>query len=79
MDKRLSHVFQDSIQEIFAEMTGIELVQQGEIYDDDNEISSLGVASILNFSGAFKGRFLIDMEEGVALQAAEYLFDSSFR
>ena len=78
MDQRLSHVFQESIQEIFSEMIGMELVQQGEIYDDNNEISSLGVASILNFSGSFKGRFLIDVEDSVALQATEYLFGSSF-
>lgn len=78
MDRRLSDVFQNSMQEIFTEMTGIELVKQGDIYTDDNEVSSLGVATILNFSGAFKGRFLIDVEGPVALQATEYLFGDSF-
>lgn len=78
MDRRLSVIFQNSMEEIFEEMTGIKLVQQGEIYNDDNEVSSLGVASILNFSGAFKGRFLIDMEGQVALQGTEYLFGSPF-
>ncbi|WP_010243836.1 chemotaxis protein CheX [Acetivibrio cellulolyticus] len=70
MDKRLSDPFFSSTREIIKQMADID-ININEVQEIDNsEIVSYGVASIINFSGKIKGRFMIDLEADLALKIA---------
>lgn len=63
--------FLDSIKKIFRKNTDIEIDAKGSFYTENEDIKSLGIASIINFFGKMEGRFLIDMEKGLALAVAK--------
>lgn len=78
MDNSLYTPFLDSIKNIFGQMTGIEINPKGGFYTENDDISSLGVASIITFSGKMKGRLLLDMEKSLALQVAKNITGTDY-
>lgn len=70
MDKRLLEPYFDSSKNIIKQMTDIN-VEVNEYQELENgEMISYGIASIINFSGKLKGRFMIDLEADLALKIA---------
>lgn len=59
MDKRLVEPYINSTKTMIKEMAGIDL-EIGEPFEEDGDIESLGVTSIINFAGKMRGRFIID-------------------
>lgn len=71
MDNNYYQPFFKSSQDIIMQMTGIAVELKGSHDSAANEIASYGVASIVNFSGKMRGRFMIDLEPKLALKIAE--------
>ncbi|ODM27194.1 hypothetical protein A7W90_13780 [Clostridium sp. Bc-iso-3] len=70
--------FIESIKNIFRKNADIEICTEGTFYTQNEDIKSLGVASIINFFGKMKGRFLIDMEKDLALALAKNMIGTDF-
>jgi chemotaxis protein CheX len=70
MDLELVEPFIRSTKEIVKQMADIDLELNGLPDIGEGEVLSYGVASVINFSGKIKGRFVIDMEPGLALTIA---------
>ena len=71
MDERLSIPFVSSAKDIITQMSGIE-IQQTEIkMEQKGEIESLGITSVINFSGKIKGRLILDLSPNVSLKIVE--------
>lgn len=78
MDTRLCDPFLNSIIKIIKKMCNIDISTNGSYYSNHGEIKSLGVTSIISFSGKAKGRFLIDLEKDLALRMAENLSEGKY-
>ncbi len=63
--------FAESVKKIMAQMTCIDIILDGGFYKENDDIASNGVSSLITFSGAIKGRLLIDMEPSVAIAVAQ--------
>lgn len=68
MDIRLAEPFFNSTKNIVNEMTGIEVGEISAPSEQNGDFQSLGVASVITFSGKFKGRFIIDLPPELALK-----------
>lgn len=66
MDLRLIEPFIKSTKNMIKEMTKIDVDIIGEPYADEGDMESFGVASIINFAGKMRGRFLIDITPELA-------------
>ena len=71
MGVQLYDPFINSVKQIFKQMANMEVSLKGAFGSESDEIVSYGVTSIINYTGKVKGRFLLDMEPGVALAAAQ--------
>ncbi|MTV48893.1 chemotaxis protein CheX [Heliobacillus mobilis] len=78
MDMRMTVPFVEALQDIFKQMAMIEVQTDGDPFNDNEEVHSYGVSSIITFAGKIKGRFLIDLDTQVALQAAKNITGSSY-
>lgn len=71
-------IFMNSLINMLQEMTGIEIEQDDAAVDIKNEVQSLGISSILNFSGKTKGRLLLDFEPAMACAIAEKVYGEPY-
>ncbi|MGE5404009.1 MAG: chemotaxis protein CheX [Candidatus Saccharibacteria bacterium] len=78
MDTTLVQPFVFSTPEMIYEMAGFKIVPEGGIYEEKDEIPSRGVASIINYVGKIKGRFLLDMDYTVALKLASQIMGQNY-
>ncbi|MFZ5985948.1 MAG: chemotaxis protein CheX [Bacillota bacterium] len=78
MDTRLYSPFINSIKDVFKQMTGIEVYLDKDFYTENDDLVSLGVTSIISFSGKIKGRLLLDMEKSLALEVAKNITGTDF-
>ncbi|MGE5417291.1 MAG: chemotaxis protein CheX [Acidobacteriota bacterium] len=78
MDTNLVQPFVFSTAEMIFEMAGFKIIPDGAIYNEEDEIHSRGVASIINYIGKIKGRFLLDMEPGMALKLASLIVGQDY-
>jgi chemotaxis protein CheX len=62
MDKRLVEPFIISTQNMLKEMTQLEVKFEKDPFEEAGDADSFGVASIINFAGKMRGRFIIDIE-----------------
>jgi len=79
MDINLFAPFGKSTQEMINQMSGIQVELLKEKVDEDYELKSFGVTSIISFTGKQEGRFLIDMEQDLALAIAGAVMGNDFR
>jgi chemotaxis protein CheX len=70
--------FAKSVQEMIQQMAGIEVTVEGNFYDEKEELISLGVSSVISFTGKIKGRLVIDMESALALAFANKINGRKF-
>jgi CheY-like chemotaxis protein/CheY-specific phosphatase CheX len=72
--------FIESMKKIFKEMSGIDVVADSNIYEEDNEedIESLGVSSIISYNGRLQGRFLIDMQPKLAINVTKNITNCDY-
>ncbi|MEN8904952.1 MAG: chemotaxis protein CheX [Clostridiales bacterium] len=66
MDMRLIDPFVNSTKNIIEEMTQINIDILEKPYFEDGDMESFGVASVINFSGKMRGRFLIDISKSLS-------------
>ncbi len=52
-------------------MADLDLKVEGALQAETDEIVTLGVVSVINFTGKLKGRVVLDMEPGVAIAATQ--------
>jgi chemotaxis protein CheX len=78
MDTRLLTAFTENLTTTFMKMAEIQIMPVGEIYKENSDISSLGVTCIVSFAGKMKGRLLLDMESGLAIQIAKNIIGEDF-
>lgn len=78
MDEKLIMPFLESTKKIMIEMAGVDVETKEEFKQENKDITSYGVASIIAFSGKMKGRLLLDMEADVAKGIAETLMGESY-
>lgn len=60
--------FIESTANIIGQMTGLHIDLSDQVCEEGQEISSLGVTSIVTFAGVRRGRFLIDMVPELAIK-----------
>jgi chemotaxis protein CheX len=78
MDMNLYKPFGISTKDIIKEMSGIG-IRGMDIFDgEEDEIASMGMASIITFAGAKKGRLLIDLEPNLALCMANNIMGEKY-
>lgn len=70
--------FAKSVQEMIRQMAGIEVGFEGDFYDETEELTSLGVSSVISFAGKIRGRLVLDMEPALALAFAGKINDREF-
>ncbi|HOM02653.1 MAG TPA: chemotaxis protein CheX [Acetivibrio sp.] len=75
---RLYVPFTESVKNFFRKNADIEICTEGSFYTQNEDIKSLGVASIINFFGNVRGRFLIDMEKDLAFAVAKNMNEGDF-
>jgi chemotaxis protein CheX len=68
---QLYEPFINSVKKILLDMANMEVVIKGAFSDESEEIATYGVTSVINYTGKVKGRFMIDMEPGLALALAQ--------
>lgn len=78
MDKKFYQPFCRSTKDIIKEMAGIEIEGMESMEEEEGEISSMGVSSIITFAGTRKGRLLVDMEPGLALYLANTILGEAY-
>ena len=78
MTMLLSKPFVNSVVEMFSQMADIDVVIDGDIFSDTNEIVSYGVTSIITFVGTIKGRLLLDMEPSLAITFTQKITDDTY-
>lgn len=61
MNTEYLQIYLESTQNVVKQMTDIELISLDEKIDEPEGFRSLGVASVVTFSGKVKGRLIIDM------------------
>lgn len=71
MSAHLYVPFVNSTKDMLKQMADIDIAVSGTFQDEEDSIASYGVSSIISFAGKVKGRFLLDMEPGVALTIAQ--------
>lgn len=62
--------FAFSIQNTLSAMSEIPFARAGAFYENAGDFNSLGAMVVVSFSGKRKGRFLIDMENKIAVELA---------
>ncbi len=60
-----------SVSDNFALMANMKVDILGAFCSETEEFMSYGVSSIINYTGKIRGRFLLDMEPGVALSITQ--------
>jgi chemotaxis protein CheX len=70
MNSNLYEPFVKNTKSIFMSMGNVEVNFGPTSISNEDETISLGVTSIISYTGKMKGRFMIDMEEEVALALA---------
>lgn len=77
MDTKLITPFVESAKAIINDMTGIAITNVGDFISAQSDFSSLGVASVITFSGKIKGRFILDLSPALALTMANRMTGES--
>jgi chemotaxis protein CheX len=75
----LTTPFLQSTQNMIEQMSGITVTPEGGFYEEESEIVSLGIATLVSFAGKMKGRLLIDMEPSLAIAFASKVNDESYK
>lgn len=70
MDKRLEEPYITSARKVIKQILDIDIEECNTKDSDNGEIISYGVGAIVNFTGKIKGRFMIDLEPGLAFLTA---------
>lgn len=78
INQQLTQPYLDSAKEVLQDMAGVKIEPGGYFYPDHTDIVSYGVASIITFMGKIKGRLLLDMDPGLAIQIANSINDEKF-
>lgn len=78
MSTVIQESFSTSIRETIQSMCGVEIIPEGNFQNESSEISILGVASMINFSGKRKGRVMLDMEDSLAIKLASSLIGEDY-
>lgn len=78
MDSSLYIPFVQGSQNIIRQMAGVQVEFDEKADVGGQEISSLGVTSIVTFAGVRRGRLLIDMEPELALYMTNTIIGSEF-
>ncbi len=68
---QLYHPFVKSTADTLALMAGIRAEVSNAFGSEMHEFESLGVTSVIHYTGKIRGRFLLDMEPGLALTATQ--------
>lgn len=78
MDSSLYIPFVQGSKDILNQMVGLEVQFDEQVSMGEQEIASLGVTSIVTFTGVRSGRFLIDMEPALALYITNTITGADF-
>lgn len=78
MSKQIFEPFINSISLIFKEMANIEATLVGALNTETEEIETMGVTSVISFTGKIKGRVMLDLEPSLALAVAENITGSIY-
>lgn len=78
MDSSLYIPFVHGTGNIIRQMAQLDIEFDDQVDEGGQEISSLGVTSIVTFAGVQKGRFLLDMEPALALKIANTIMGMEF-
>lgn len=78
MDTTFITAFTEKTITTFEKMADVKLITDGEVCKDNNDITSLGVTSIISFAGKGKGRLILDMETNLALQIGKNIIAEDF-
>ncbi|HBF38656.1 MAG TPA: hypothetical protein DDW50_15225 [Firmicutes bacterium] len=70
--------FLQSTQNMIEQMSGITVTADGGFYEEQSELVSLGLATLVSFAGKVKGRLLIDMEPSLAVAFAKAVNDENY-
>jgi chemotaxis protein CheX len=62
--------FIQGTQKIVEQMVGIELIPVTEDYPEPEDLTSLGICSVISFSNKIKGRLIIDLSPDLAEEIA---------
>lgn len=68
---QLYHPFVRSASDTLALMAGIKTEVLSAFGSETHEFESLGITSVIHYTGKIRGRFLMDMEPGLALAATQ--------
>jgi len=79
MNKELIEPFLNSAREIAKQMTELNISWAEESYEDKNELFINGIVSIIAFAGKVKGRFLLGIDEDIALDIARDVTGDSMK
>lgn len=72
-DKKVFQYFINSSKEIIFSMADLELNEDGDLYEEVDDIISFGASVVVGFVGKLKGRILIDFEPDTAIQLANII------
>jgi len=67
MDKEFIQPFVNGIRNVLKKIASVDVKTNEESFEENSEIKSKGVTSIISYSGKISGRFLIDMEANTAI------------
>ncbi|NLD51011.1 MAG: chemotaxis protein CheX [Clostridiaceae bacterium] len=75
---QLVNIFINSVKETYLEMAGINIDIEKDFYTENEDLTSMGVTSIISFSGKINGRLLLDMEKNLAIETARNITGTVF-
>ena len=67
MNKEFILPFVNGVRDVLKKIANIDVTTNEQSYEENNEIKSKGVTSIIAYSGKISGRLLIDMETETAI------------
>lgn len=73
MDTDLEKSYLLNLKTVLKDMTKIEIIKEGSFAEEKGYLKSFGVTSVLNFTGKMRGRFVIDVEDKLAIEMARRL------
>ena len=78
MDTNDFEVFHNNVVKVFDEFLEMKALIQGGISEEKEDLMSLGISSIISFTGKTSGRVMLDMDPELALHVANHLTGENF-
>jgi chemotaxis protein CheX len=78
MDTNQFEIFNTNVVKVFAEFLELKVNKEGDLTEEKEDLVSLGISSIISFTGKANGRVMLDVEPQLALLLANHLTGENF-